>query len=228
MYTLTGSPRRSPSSSRNTSNFRLPNATRPSAAQTVMPCSRCTRGTGASNATLSASSRMSFSSGPTVELTRRRDSKHPSPHQVSYETRSRRSRPTICWATPLELRAVWHGVVDATSATIKETFCDHSFSPSMLVGTFVGRECVATRANHLCTKGDIDLPVLFFGSVRPSFLPPRVNKVVDTQSSSNKPTQCAENFDCKIHRFPSREKCCPTSELTRRRESKHPAPHQAS
>src|SRR5438270_13694361 len=35
---------------------------------------------------------------PTVELTRRRESKHPSPHQVSYETRSRRSRPTICWA----------------------------------------------------------------------------------------------------------------------------------
>src|SRR5437667_6560927 len=34
---------------------------------------------------------------PTVELTRRRESKHPSPHQVSYETRSRRSRPTICF-----------------------------------------------------------------------------------------------------------------------------------
>src|SRR5207249_10731258 len=35
---------------------------------------------------------------PTVELTRRRESKHPSPHQASYETRSRRSRPTICYA----------------------------------------------------------------------------------------------------------------------------------
>src|SRR5213593_1153038 len=34
----------------------------------------------------------------TVELTRRRESKHPSPHQVSYKTRSRRSRPTICYA----------------------------------------------------------------------------------------------------------------------------------
>src|SRR6266446_5390996 len=33
--------------------------------------------------------------GPTVELTRRRESKHPSPHRISYETRSRRSRPTI-------------------------------------------------------------------------------------------------------------------------------------
>src|SRR2546425_187837 len=31
----------------------------------------------------------------TVELTRRRESKLPSPHQVSCETRSRRSRPTI-------------------------------------------------------------------------------------------------------------------------------------
>src|SRR5882762_1746610 len=35
--------------------------------------------------------------GPTVELTRRRESKHPSPHQASCETRSRRSRPTICY-----------------------------------------------------------------------------------------------------------------------------------
>src|SRR5205807_8164320 len=33
----------------------------------------------------------------TVELTRRRESKHPPPHQVSYKTRSRRSRPTICY-----------------------------------------------------------------------------------------------------------------------------------
>ena len=32
----------------------------------------------------------------TVELTRRRESKHAPPHQASYETRSRRSRPTIC------------------------------------------------------------------------------------------------------------------------------------
>src|SRR5258708_15231003 len=30
---------------------------------------------------------------PTVELTRRRESKHPSPHRASCETRSRRSRP---------------------------------------------------------------------------------------------------------------------------------------
>src|SRR5436190_17875265 len=37
--------------------------------------------------------------GLTVELTRRRESKHPSPHESSCETRSRRSRPTICWAT---------------------------------------------------------------------------------------------------------------------------------
>jgi hypothetical protein len=33
----------------------------------------------------------------TSELTRRRESKHLSPHRISYETRSRRSRPTICW-----------------------------------------------------------------------------------------------------------------------------------
>jgi hypothetical protein len=36
--------------------------------------------------------------GITVELTRRRESKHPAQHQVSCETRSRRSRPTICSA----------------------------------------------------------------------------------------------------------------------------------
>src|SRR5258708_27832957 len=34
----------------------------------------------------------------TVELTRRRDSKHPPPHPVSCERRYRRSRPTICYA----------------------------------------------------------------------------------------------------------------------------------
>src|SRR5437868_4559963 len=34
----------------------------------------------------------------TVELTRRRESKHPSPHHASCERRSRRSRPTICYA----------------------------------------------------------------------------------------------------------------------------------
>ena len=34
---------------------------------------------------------------PTSELTRRRESKHPSPHQASCERRYRRSRPTICW-----------------------------------------------------------------------------------------------------------------------------------
>ncbi len=41
------------------------------------------------------------STGITVELTRRRESTHPSPHQVSYETRYRRSRPTICYVAPL-------------------------------------------------------------------------------------------------------------------------------
>src|SRR5436190_5084041 len=39
-------------------------------------------------------------SNPTVELTRRRESKHPPPHQASCETRSRRSRPTICSVAP--------------------------------------------------------------------------------------------------------------------------------
>src|SRR2546427_7683098 len=38
---------------------------------------------------------------PTVELTRRREPKHPPPRQASYETRSRRSGPTICWASSL-------------------------------------------------------------------------------------------------------------------------------
>src|SRR5437762_7847899 len=37
-------------------------------------------------------------SNRTSELTRRRESKHPSPHQASCERRSRRSRPTICYA----------------------------------------------------------------------------------------------------------------------------------
>src|SRR6266568_485114 len=37
----------------------------------------------------------------TSELTRRRESKQPSPHHASYETRPRRSRPTICSARPL-------------------------------------------------------------------------------------------------------------------------------
>src|SRR5437870_2405693 len=36
----------------------------------------------------------------TSELTRRRESKHPSPHQASCERRSRRSRPTICSVSP--------------------------------------------------------------------------------------------------------------------------------
>src|SRR5438270_13748369 len=39
---------------------------------------------------------------PTVELTRRRDFTPPSPNESSYETRSRRSRPTICWARDQE------------------------------------------------------------------------------------------------------------------------------
>src|SRR5437762_13675813 len=33
----------------------------------------------------------------TVELTRRREFNQASPDESSYETRSRRSRPTICW-----------------------------------------------------------------------------------------------------------------------------------
>ena len=33
----------------------------------------------------------------TVELTRRRESKHRPPDKASYETRPRRSRPTICY-----------------------------------------------------------------------------------------------------------------------------------
>src|SRR4030095_1726867 len=37
------------------------------------------------------------SSRPSAELTGRRESKHSSPYQASYETRSRRSRPTICY-----------------------------------------------------------------------------------------------------------------------------------
>src|SRR5882762_6266597 len=40
----------------------------------------------------------SWASRITFELTRRRESKHPSPHQASCERRSRRSRPTICSA----------------------------------------------------------------------------------------------------------------------------------
>src|ERR1051325_10913749 len=44
-------------------------------------------------------------SGLTVELTRRRDFFQPSPDQSSYETRSRRSRPTICYgAMPEDVR----------------------------------------------------------------------------------------------------------------------------
>src|SRR5947209_598256 len=42
----------------------------------------------------------------TVELTRRRESKHPPLHQASYETRSRRSRPTICWVAWFEGRVM--------------------------------------------------------------------------------------------------------------------------
>src|SRR6266849_4025277 len=49
-------------------------------------------------------------SGITVELTRRRESKHPPPHQASCERRSRRSRPTICWASPLFARALSNGI----------------------------------------------------------------------------------------------------------------------
>src|SRR6267378_4621377 len=43
----------------------------------------------------------------TVELTRRRESKHPPPDHSSCETRSRRSRPTICCApTPKQRELV--------------------------------------------------------------------------------------------------------------------------
>src|SRR5205814_619967 len=46
--------------------------------------------------------RISFiGSDITFELTRRRESKHPWPHQASCETRPRRSRPTICYAADL-------------------------------------------------------------------------------------------------------------------------------
>src|SRR5438045_229577 len=45
--------------------------------------------------------RLATGRNPTVELRRRRESKHPPPHQVSYKTRPRRSRPTICWIAPL-------------------------------------------------------------------------------------------------------------------------------
>ena len=38
-------------------------------------------------------------SAPTSELTRRREPKRPPPQQISYETRSRRSRPTKCSAS---------------------------------------------------------------------------------------------------------------------------------
>src|SRR5438876_10633804 len=48
-------------------------------------------------------------SGITVELTRRRESKHPLPHQASYERRSRRSRPTICYVSPTTKAFVWQG-----------------------------------------------------------------------------------------------------------------------
>src|SRR5258706_16386006 len=53
--------------------------------------------------------------GLTVELTRRRESKHPSPHQAGCERRSRRSRPTIGSARAkftkallFVCRASWH------------------------------------------------------------------------------------------------------------------------
>src|SRR6266581_8249411 len=42
----------------------------------------------------------------TAELTRRRESKHPSPRQVSYETRSRRSRPTKLLGCELIMRPI--------------------------------------------------------------------------------------------------------------------------
>src|SRR6266404_5134230 len=38
----------------------------------------------------------------TFELTRRREFNQASPDESSYETRYRRSRPTICWASPFQ------------------------------------------------------------------------------------------------------------------------------
>src|SRR5438874_582486 len=46
--------------------------------------------------------------GITSELTRRREFIQASPDQLSYETRSRRSRPTICYGAP-ERRQAFNG-----------------------------------------------------------------------------------------------------------------------
>ena len=43
--------------------------------------------------------------GLTSELTRRRESNQASPDESSYETRPRRSRPTICYADDERVRA---------------------------------------------------------------------------------------------------------------------------
>jgi hypothetical protein len=43
---------------------------------------------------------------PTVELTRRREFNQASPDESSCETRSRRSRPTICWVAPASKRTI--------------------------------------------------------------------------------------------------------------------------
>lgn len=54
MYTSTGCPLRSPSSSRKTCQARLPKATLPWRSATVWPSSRCSSGIGASKATFRA------------------------------------------------------------------------------------------------------------------------------------------------------------------------------
>src|SRR5207244_12117174 len=59
----------------------------------------------------------------TVELTRRRESKHPPPHQVSCETRSRRSRPTICWTTSAIERALKRKIVNDRSGEEGRASC---------------------------------------------------------------------------------------------------------
>ena len=48
---------------------------------------------------------------PTVELTRRRESKHPPPHQASCERRSRRSRPNELFGATVRTKH-WPGLFD--------------------------------------------------------------------------------------------------------------------
>src|SRR5436190_23998878 len=61
-----------------------------------------------------------IASDPTSELTRRRESKDPSPHQASYKTRSRRSRPTICWIrSRLEAAAIANSWIVRAVSSVK-------------------------------------------------------------------------------------------------------------